>query len=113
MPKASDIDHGHKPVEVEQFLREKGADPYGNGSDRRPVDVPLDGDIEQFAPPSRFPAPEVVVECLGRGVKDRGFIFGRGAQWGTTWERAKELAGQTKIIKELTPRPDADASTDH
>lgn len=113
MPKASDIPSPSRgPVSVEALKRAQGLDPYDTTDNRKPVAVPLSGEIEQFPAPSRFPAPEVTVEALGRGVEDRGFSFGRGAQWGTTWARAEELAGQTKIIAIITPKPDADATAD-
>ena len=112
MPKATEEEKPKpKPVSVEKTKQERGENPYDTPESRGPVHVPLvSQDIEQFAPPSRFPAPEVEVEALHRGVEDRGFTFGAQAQWKTTWDRAEELAGQVKIIKIITPRKDADAT---
>lgn len=102
MPKATEFPREKpRPVDTEEVIREQGLDPYSQGDSRGPVDVPISGGIAQPVPKSRFPAPEVEVECLSRGVKDRGFTFGRGGQWLTTRARAEELAPDIKIIREL------------
>jgi hypothetical protein len=109
MPKAEEPKHNHAPVSVEDIREARGQDPYAVTGSRAPVEVSMEGDIPQFPSPPRFPDPEVVVEALCRGVKDRGFTFGVGpdGKWPTTWQRAEELAGKVKIIKILKPKPDA------
>jgi hypothetical protein len=102
MPKATEkTKQAPRPVSVEKERQAQGLDPYATDEARGPVKVPLNGDIRQPVAPSRFPAPEVEVEALHRGVEDRGFTFGSGARWQTTRARSNELAGSIKITKEL------------
>jgi hypothetical protein len=103
MPKATEAPKNKpSPVSVEKTKQEQGLDPYDTPEARGPVAVPLVGkEIKQPVVPSRFPVPEVEVECLCRGVEDRGFTFGKDAKWQTTRARAQELAGKIRITKEL------------